>query len=78
MPQSFLGEAAVVALAFSLPALVAGAYLVMERLWVGLQRRIGIVTAAVGLIALAAVAAVSVLSGNGVFWGGNWMVLARS
>lgn len=78
MPQSFFGEAAVVALAFSLPALVAGAYLVMERLWVGLQRRIGIVTAAVGLIALLAVAALGVPGGKGGIWGGNWMVLARS
>lgn len=74
MPQSFLGEAAVVAFAFSLPALVAGAYLVMERLWVGLQRRIGIATAAVGLIALVAIAAVSALGGDG----GSWIVLARS
>ncbi len=78
MPQSFLGEAAAVAFAFSLPALVAGIYLVMERLWVGIQRRVGMAVAAVGLVAIGAVAAVGVLGGNASGWGGNWIVLARS
>lgn len=52
---SWLGEAAVVAFAFALPALMAGAYLLVRRVWAGVRSHVGLSIAAVSLLLAAAV-----------------------
>lgn len=55
-PTAWLGEAAVVAFAFALPALLAGSYLLAKRVLAGMRDHLGLTIAAAGLV-IAAVAA---------------------
>lgn len=58
LPASFIGEAAVVAFAFTLPALTAAVYLLVQRIWQALGSRlvIALVTlTAVGGVVLVAI-----------------------
>jgi hypothetical protein len=56
LPATFLGEVAVVALAFSMPALVAGLWLGLKRLGQRLGRRGALVGASLGVMAASAAA----------------------
>lgn len=56
LPSSLIGEAAVVALAFALPALLAGLYLAVQRLLRGLGLRGALVLGSVGITAAFALA----------------------
>ena len=55
-PTAWLGEAAVVAFAFALPALLAGSYLLARRVLVGMRNHPVLSIAAVGLVVAAAAA----------------------
>lgn len=56
MPTAWLGEAAVVAFAFALPALLAGSYLLAKRVLAGMRAHLGLTIAGLGLVLAAAAA----------------------
>lgn len=62
MPTSWFGEAAVVALAFALPALAAGAYLLAKRIWRDMRSHPGLSLGAAGIVMAAILALLSLES----------------
>ena len=58
LPASFIGEAAVVAFAFTLPALTAAVYLLVQRIWQALRSHL--VIALVTLTAAGGVALIAI------------------